>query len=417
MHVVVLGAGMQGTACAYDLCRSDGVKEVVIADVDLKKAEQATKKVQEDLKNSAPDAKNVSQIAGNVERRYKISAATIDVTQHSRLAAFLRSFDVAISAVPYFYNVAITKACVESKTHLVDMGGNTDVVFEQRAFDEKARTAGICILPDCGLAPGLASILTADAVSNLDATHSVAINVGGLPQHPVPPLNYQLFFSIHGLINEYCGKAVILENAKRREVDTLSDLETLYFDDFDTPFEAAITLGGLSTMPWTYEGQIKSLTYKTLRYPGHWAIMQAMNQLGVFDEAPVKLNGTNVSPRALFTQQAEPRLTWESMKDRGARPEDMVLVRVSATGEKNAQRQTLVYEIVDRFDHTTGFTAMMRMTAFPVSIVAQMLGNNVISERGVLALEQTIPTQTFIDALKQRDIDVQIKVQETLKTF
>lgn len=399
MRIVVLGAGMQGTACAYDLCLSDQVKEVVIADVDLNRAEASVKTVQAALKNTS-----------TTDRRFKLSAATADVTQHAKLVSFLRGFDVAVSAVPYFYNVGITKACVESETHMVDMGGNTDVVFQQRDFDQQAKNAGICILPDCGLAPGLANILAADAVARLETTHTVEIRVGGLPLHPVAPLNYQLFFSIHGLINEYLGKAVVLENGRRTEVDTLTGLESVYFDAVEEPLEAVITLGGLSTLPWTYEGRVKTLNYKTLRYPGHWALISSMQQLGVFDETPVKTaTGATVVPREVFMQLAEPKLTWQAQ---GGRPEDIVLVRLNAWGERNGKPQTLTYEIVDHYDVQTGFTAMMRMTAFPVSIVAQMLGNKTIRNHGVHTLETTVPTPAFIDELEKRGIRVQLQVNE-----
>ena len=132
MRVAVLGGGMQGTACAYELCLSDDVEQVAIVDAYEAKAKQSVEKAKLALRASRLESRKITD---KVERLFKLSAHSVNVTQHSRLVSFLRDYDVAISAVPYFLNMGITKACIDSGTHLVDMGGNTDVVFQQHTLD------------------------------------------------------------------------------------------------------------------------------------------------------------------------------------------------------------------------------------------------------------------------------------------
>lgn len=381
MKMVVLGAGMQGTACAYDLLQNPKVRTVAIADVTLEKAQMATKQLPIDE---------------------RLTFHSVDAINLKALSAFLEPYDVLISAVPYFLNLAVSEAAITSRTHMVDMGGNTDLVFEQRKLNEKAQQAGITILPDCGLAPGMANILAAHAIQQFDTVDSVKIRVGGLPQNPQPPLNYRLFFSIHGLINEYVGKSVILREGSITEVDTLTDIETLNFPDSVGEVEAFHTLGGVSTLPWTYQGQIKTMDYKTIRYPGHCHQIKTMHDLGLLDDSPIEINGNKISPREVFAAVVVPRLNFEDNLD-------LVLVRVEVIGKKSGVIATYRMEIQDRYDDQTNFTAMMRTTAFPVSIVAQMLGNGSIMNRGVLALEQTVPTEPFISELVKRHIHVSQK--------
>lgn len=133
--------------------------------------------------------------------------------------------DGAISAVPYDYNIALTKLAIETKTHFIDLGGNNTVVEKQFTFSDQAQAKGIGIVPDCGLAPGMASVVAAHAVNELARVDGLKIRVGGLPVNPKGPLNYMLLFSPHGLINEYLEPAVILEDGQIKSVPSMTDVE------------------------------------------------------------------------------------------------------------------------------------------------------------------------------------------------
>ncbi|HED11457.1 MAG TPA: saccharopine dehydrogenase, partial [Caldithrix abyssi] len=304
-----------------------------------------------------------------------------------------------VSAVPYDYNVALTELAIENGTHMVDLGGNNSVVQQQLHMNEQARTADVAVIPDCGLAPGMVSVIAAYGIDQLARADEVNIRVGGLPVNPQTPLNYKLVFSVHGLINEYIEPAVILRNGHRAIVDSMEGLEALSFPRPFQNLEAFYTSGGTSTLPDTFEGQVNHLDYKTIRYPGHAALMKAMMQLGFTDaQREIDLDGKKVSARQAFEALLDAGLHYES--------DDVVLIRVTVKGRKEGSDKTLVYEAVEYGDPRAGLTAMMRTTAFPVAITLQMILDGKIKDRGVLKQELSVPGWEYMWELKKRDIDI-----------
>jgi len=383
MRALILGAGMQGSAVAFDLVRSERVEEVLLADADLRKVEKAAAWL----------------------RSRKARAGQLDVADRERLVEAMRGFDAVISAVPYFYNLDIARAAVEAGVNMCDLGGNTDIVLRELGLDEAARRAGITIVPDCGLAPGMTNVLAASGIGKLDRAEEVRIRVGGLPQTPRPPLDYKLVFSIHGLINEYVGQAAVLREGKIAWVEALTGLEELEFPEPVGRCEAFHTAGGSSTLPWTYRGQVRELNYKTVRYPGHCAKVKAMRDLGLFDDQPVRVGDCEVKPRELFAILASSRLDFP--EDR-----DLVVLRVVVKGERDGERMEITYQMLDFYDEEHGITAMMRTTAYPVSIVAQMLAHGEIEAKGVLPPERAVPPELFVARLAERGIEL----VETIKS-
>jgi lysine 6-dehydrogenase len=267
-------------------------------------------------------------------------------------------------------------------------------------MNDQAEAAGVIIVPDCGLAPGLVSVLTADGVARCDKVNSVKIRVGGLPQSPRPPLNYQIAFSSEGLINEYWEPCVILEDGKKKNVNPMSAVELMEFDGIGK-LEAFYTSGGTSTLPDTYEGVIDFLDYKTIRYPGHCALFKPMLEIGLASRSKVKIGDISVEPRSVLKAILDKNLNFGDL--------DMVLMRVVVEGEKDDQNKTIVYEIVDRQDAKSGLTAMMRTTAFPAAIIAQMAASGEITARGCKPQEQVVNPALFIPKLKKRGINLTIK--------
>ena len=382
MRFLVLGAGLQGFAAALDLARSREVEEVVVADSDGARAARAAERLQG--LNAA------------------VRAETIDVTKESRLVERLRGYDVVISAVPYFLNLDLTKAAIQAQVSFCDLGGNTDVVREQEALNDQAEDADITIVPDCGLAPGMANVLAAAGIGRLDRADLVQIRVGGLPLHPKPPLEYMMVFSMHGLLNEYLGRAVALRNGKRTEIETLTEVEELEFPKPVGRCEAFVTLGGTSTMPWTYEGKLATLDYKTVRYPGHAAKMRLFRDLGLLETTPVLLEGASVAPRSLFAAVAEPRLTFPNEPD-------LVVMRVVVEGVKDGKKKEIVFEMLDRMDTKRGVTAMMRTTAYPTAAAALMIARGEVPFRGVAAMERAIPAEAFLREIAKHELKIDVR--------
>ena len=378
MKILVLGAGRMGHGAAFDLIHnSPGVESVTIADFDLKKAEAVAEQVGTD----------------------RITAHHVDAGNQSDVARLMAHHDAAISCVNYWYNESLSRAAIDTNTHLCDLGGNNYVVDSQLALDEEAKAAGVSIIPDCGLAPGMVSILAMHGAAKFDTVDEIHIRVGGLPQDPQLPLNYQLVFSVEGLINEYVEVARVIRDGKIIEVPSMTELESLEFDGFP-PLEAFQTSGGTSTLPDTFLGKIKELDYKTIRYAGHCDKFKTMIDLGLCSSDEILVDYQKVKPRKVFGDLLQKYLPADGP--------DYVLVRLDFVGVKDDSSKTLRYDIVDKHDDSTGLSAMMRTTAFPASIIAQMMARGDVLTRGATPQEKAIDPDKFVAELERRDIRIKI---------
>ncbi|MBA4311868.1 MAG: saccharopine dehydrogenase [Chlorobiaceae bacterium] len=373
MKALVIGAGMMGSALAYDLAHSDDVAKVYLADIDFDRAESA--------------AKNIGT---------NVVPVKLDVNSHDDVVYVMEQVDVVCGATSYNHNLLLTKAAIETGKHFCDLGGNMDVVYKQMELNEKAKAANVLIIPNCGLAPGLAAILGAGGAKYFDVVDEIHLRVGGLPQHPVPPLNYQIVFSVEGLINEYIEPAEVIRNGEVKQVPSMDDLEEL---DFPSPFgkvEAFNTSGGVSTLTKMFNGKVKALDYKTIRYKGHCDKFKTLLDLGFASSEPLMVGNSVKTARELFQELLKKKLPSSG--------HDLILMRVWIQGTKNKEQRTLIYEMIDYFDEKTKISSMMRTTSFPTSIIAQMVVNSTIKERGVLPPEHCVPVTPLINELKKRNI-------------
>jgi len=377
----VLGAGLQGTACAYDMARFGDAREVRLGDVSLPIARAAAAKVNR-------------LIGRRVARAFRV-----DVANARAVKNFLTGVDSFLSAVPYYHNVSVARAAIAAKANMCDLGGNTDVVFQQLKLNAAAKKAGMTIIPDCGLCPGMGNTLAVYGMEKFDRPRSVRIRVGGLPLAQHPPLNYFLSFNIAGLTNEYFGKAFVLRNGKVTKIDTFSELEILEFPAPVGLCEAFVTTGGTSTCPWTFEGKLEEYEEKTVRYPGHYGKFKTMLDLGLLSEKPMRVGKVKIAPREVFHAVVGPQLTVDE-------PRDVVVLRVTVTGEKAGREGSMILEIMDFFDAKTHFTAMQRTTGYPAAIVAEMMARGEVA-KGAVRLENAIEARTFVKALPLRDIKLQ----------
>lgn len=379
MKILVLGAGRMGHGAVFDLIHnSPDVEAVTVADFNLKAAETVARKVGTD----------------------KITAREIDASVYEDVLELMRGHASAISCVNYWLNARLSRAAIEAKTHFCDLGGNNFVVDEQLALDAQAKNAGINIIPDCGLAPGMVSILAMHGAKRFDETEEIRIRVGGLPQNPRPPLDYQLVFSVEGLINEYVEKARVIRDGRIAEVESMTELESLSFEDFPA-LEAFQTSGGTSTLPDTFLGNIKELDYKTIRYAGHCEKFRAMIDLGLCSSEEIVVDSVKVKPRRVFGELLQKNLPADEA--------DYVLIRLEFVGKSNGETKNLRFDIVDKFDAETGLSAMMRTTAFPASIIAQMTAKGEVARRGATPQELAIDSERFVAELARRNINISEK--------
>jgi lysine 6-dehydrogenase len=376
MRMLVLGAGLQGSACAYDLLQNPDVKEVRLADLHITQLPEFLK-----------------EYSGK-----RLIPTPLDVRDQDAVLAVMRESDAVMSAIPYYLNFELAKLAAEVGVHFSDLGGNTDIVVKQKGLDSIAKKQKCSIIPDCGLAPGMVNILAQYGISQLDKTDSVRIFVGGLPQNPEPPLNYQIVYSLEGVLDYYTTRSWVLRDGKQTQVQALSEIEPISFASPIGELEAFHTAGGLSAMAFRYEGKIPTMEYKTLRYPGHARIMEAIRELGLLELTPIDVKGTKIVPRDVAIAAMGPRLT----KPKGR---DLVVLRVLVSGTKNGAEKTFGWELTDYYDETRGISSMMRATGYSLSITGQMQVRGEIIT-GVHTPDECVPPEQYIMELAKRGIEI-----------
>jgi lysine 6-dehydrogenase len=378
MKMMVLGAGLQGAACAYDLLQNPAVSQVTLADLRPGQLPQF--------------------LAGDWGGRLR--PLRLDVTDITAVKAALQGHASVMSAIPYYYNAPMARAAVDVGCHFSDLGGNTEIVMEQRKLDGQAAAKGLSVIPDCGLAPGMVNILAAEGIRRLDRAERVKVYVGGLPQSPEPPLNYQIVYSLEGALDYYTTPSWILRGGRPVQVDALSELEPVEFPAPVGTLEAFHTGGGISTLPFAYEGKVDVMEYKTLRYPGHAAIMRPIRELGLLDMKPVEVKGQTVTPRDLFIATVSPRLH----KPLG---QDLVALQVLVSGLKGGARREVGFRLIDYYDVEHGISAMMRTTGFSLSITGQMQADGRVTQKGVRTPDEAMPFGAYVSELGKRGIRIE----------
>ncbi|MBK9127648.1 MAG: saccharopine dehydrogenase NADP-binding domain-containing protein [Phycisphaerales bacterium] len=383
---VILGAGRQGVSMAYDLARAGEAERITLADADVNIARRALMRL-------------ATLLPGT---RCEFAAARCDVRSAAEVEPVLAGAHVVVSAVPYRFNEQLTDAAIAAGASFCDLGGNTGVVMSQLARHQWALARGVSVVPDCGLAPGLGNILAADGILALDRPRHVHVRCGGLPQRPVGPLGYKLVFNFEGLINEYSGAGEFLRGGQRVSVPALTEPEEI---DFPPPLgrcEAAVTSGGTSTCPMTWHGRVETYDYKTVRYPGHFAVVRALFELGCFEERCVAADGATLEPRRVLRELFESRLSYPDVRD-------LVVLRCTVSGEHGGRPTTRVYNLLDLHDEKTGFTAMERTTGFPAALVAYMQARGVVPP-GARPLEVAVPPAQYLAELAGHDVRVTLDV-------
>lgn len=376
MKLLVIGAGMMGSAAAYDMARCGRVESVTLADADTRRAKDSAARI------------------NKLTRTKKAHATGIDASSRREAVRKMRGHDGTLSAVPYFYNFELAKAAIDAGNHFADLGGNNTVVRQELALDKQAAKKNVGLAPDCGLSPGMASILGGDLMQRIGGkADALKIYVGGLPQDPHPPFNYQLVFSVEGLINEYAEPARILRKGKIVTIEPLTEIEEFRVEGFPE-LQAFHTSGGTSTMPETFSGKVGECFEKTLRYPGHVAMIRSLYDLGLFSREKRTFGKVEIAPRTLMAD-----LFVEKFK--GDAP-DVTVMRIEA----HRDGKIASFTMIDKYDKATKMTSMMRTTAWPASIVLQMMVNGEVAKRGGVLQERDVPARQFLSEMGARGVEI-----------
>lgn len=384
MNFAVLGLGRMGEAIVYDLLKFSPEAKVFGYELNDERRKYIVDRFSEN------------------NNRFSAYPLNLDLTQPMNQNQLLNDFKnnqigVVFGAIDYKFNVYLTRLCIEAKVSFCDLGGNPYIVKSQKELHNQAKEAGVTIIPDLGLAPGMADIIAAQGMGSFDELIECHIRVGGLPQpqYKKSILNYQQVFSIRGLTNEYLEDAIVIRNGQLTKVPSMTEVEDIKFPAPYGMLEAFQTAGGTSSLPELFEGKIQELTYKTIRYPGHAQFIQFLKEFELLSsESNLKLNGSN--PREVVEFYLE--------KNMPKGDPDVVLIKIVVYGKRDGTSFIKEYLLVDEFNPKTNFTSMARTTSYPISIIGQMIANGVINSKGVIPGETVVPEKEFLEDLEKRNI-------------
>jgi saccharopine dehydrogenase-like NADP-dependent oxidoreductase len=344
MKIVVLGAGMVGSAIVEDLAQE--------------RAFQVT----------AVDARR--EALARLEGRARAERVQMDLRADGAVERALQGCDLAICAVPGGLGYATLERILRAGKDVVDISFFGE---EALSLDGLAREMGVTAVVDCGVAPGLCNILAGHAHSLLDRAERYACYVGGLPAVRRWPYEYKAVFSPADVIEEYTRPARMVEGGEVVIRPALSQVEPCEIEGVGTL--EAFNTDGLRTlihtlrMPWMVE--------KTLRYPGHAERMRALRESGFFGTEPLDLDGQQVRPIDLTS-----RLLFGQWKLEPGEP-DLTAMRVTIEGTRGEQRVTYRYDLLDRYDPESGTTSMARTTGYTCAIVARQVARGLFHRQGI----------------------------------
>lgn len=346
-RVFLAGAGKIGSMIA-GLLASSGDYQVTVAD------------------RSAAQLECLPRSAA-LERR------VLDLTDPGQLAEALRGQFAVLSAAPYSITSHIARAARQAGVHYLDL---TEDVATTRLVKTLAADASTAFIPQCGLAPGFISIVAYDIARHFDSLDCVRLRVGALPQYPSNALNYNLTWSTDGVINEYLRPCEAIVDGVLREVPALEELEEFSIDG--VRYEAFNTSGGLGTLCETLSGKVRTLNYRTVRYPGHRDIMKALIQDLRLGQRPEVLKD--------ILEHSIPGTM-----------QDVVLVFVTVSGQKQGRllQETYANKVYARVIDGVPASAIQITTASGICAVLDLLAQGQLPARGFVRQEQ-IPLAAFL---------------------
>jgi len=349
MKILTIGCGYIGSVLVRHLSERIPSAEIVVSDESREAIEKATSSI----------------------GRGNVKPLQLNIRDYDRLVKAAENFDILVGLAPGRLGYKTVEAAIDAGVNMVDLSYMRE---DPMTLNDRALKAGVTVIPDCGVAPGLSHILVGRAVSMLDKVKDVFILVGGIPQNRVPPLDYKVTWCVEDLIEEYVRRPKIVKNGRTIEVEALDGLEEVDFPGIGR-LEAFYT-DGVRTLHHSIKG-VENMWEKTLRYPGHAEKIKLLRDLGFFDEEPID----GLSPRSLTVKVFERKLSLHEVKD-------FVVMKVEVDGVKNGRETHHSYTLIDYYDDERRVTAMGRTTAYTASAVIQLLARGEIKGVGIVPPER-----------------------------
>jgi lysine 6-dehydrogenase len=373
---------------AWDFLNARDVDEVVLGDINAKRLKEVKKRLSNE----------------------RLRVIRIDAADRKSLRRNMKSADIVANALIWHLNVRVTKAAIEAGVSIVDVGSPSSI----SELDNAAKHAGVTVVPNCGLDPGIDRILISYGASKLDKIEEVTVRCGGFPQKSVLPcpLSYKITWSVEGVIASYVdwdeifgkpqkpGWVTIVKDGKKVLVKKLSGLEKVQFPDPVGECECVYTHAPLDVVENLGLKDVRECYAKTVRWPGHLEKFKTLVEAGLTDTEAHIIDGVKISPRQFLISHLSRILQYRPGEG------DVVVMRVNVNGQKSGKRVNLTFSLVDMYDNRNGLTAMERTTGLPCAIVAQMIVRGDIAEAGVKAPENVVPHEKFFQALDNRGINI-----------
>lgn len=337
-NVLLVGGGRIG-AMITELLATSGDYHVTVAD-------------------SSPDS------LARVARNDRVDTLRLDVTDGAALRGALAGKFAVLSAVPYSVTRHVADGAAAAGVHYFDLTEDVRTTSHVRTL---AETATSVLMPQCGLAPGFISVAANELAGRFDELDEVRMRVGALTEHPTNSLRYELTWSVEGLVHEYLALCDAVVDGKATKVRPLEGQETFTLDGTD--YEAFNTSGGVGTLGETLAGRVRNLNYKTIRYPGHCAIMKRLIQGLGLDEATL----TEILGYAL------PRTS-----------QDVVVIFVRATGRKGGEprEESFVRRVYSRSEGSLQWSAIQITTASAICTALDLVREGRLPQRGFVRQEE-----------------------------
>ncbi len=377
MDIVILGSGGVGTAAGLKMA-TDGYTGIVIAS-------------------------NDTEGLARIEEEYGLGTMELDVRDEASLVETLKDFDLAIGALPGKFGFRTVAATIHAGLDMVDVSFMPE---DYMTLHSKAASAGVKVIPDCGLAPGISNILVGHAYTQMSRCRSIKMLVGGLPEEPKGVLKYETTWSVEDLIEEYTRPARVMRGGRMKSISPMDDVRAegpvCGIDGLES-----FATDGLRSLLYTLD-RVDDMEERTLRYRGHLDLMGGLIELGFLSSEPVTVKDKSLVPRDFSTHILEKGLA--RLKGR-----DIALMDIEMKGvDREGSPLRYGYEMLDHFDTALGLSAMQRCTGFTCAVVAELLAEDKIGGGGIIPPEMLGMNQQTYPLIMKRLEEEDIVVRETV---
>ncbi len=394
MKVLLLGVGLQGKVALHDLVNSDTVTEIIAADINVDTLKQLV------------ETKQYS----------KVQCEFLDANNQDRINQLMAlKPDIVIDLLPIPFVNRIAKSAIKNGINLIN---TLSVSPEINALAGEAESKGVTVLPEFGLDPGIDLVLLGQAIKGMKEIEVINSYGAGIPALEAAnnPINYKVTWSLEGVLSTYFRKARIIRNGKvvqlnGNELFNPENVREIVVNDVGKleAFPNGDVLRYLPSIGIEEQSDefksVKEMGRYTMRWPGHCAFWKKLVDLHLLDDEPINFDGKKIDRRSFLTKVISPHI---QLKDN---ERDLAILLIELIGNRIGKKTRVVYQLIDKRDLTTGFTAMSRTVGYTVSIGAQLIGTGKITKKGILSPVNDIPYDIFRDELNNRGINIKSSIE------